>query len=112
MKTIISLLLSSVLALSAKAQVIEFVKYKSEAQVIVHFVENKYEAKACVWEGPRWESKEHMGVWSYDSKDPYRIRVYITKYKHEADMVICVVENKWEIKVDENYKMLFYEEVD
>ena len=112
MKRVINLLLVSLIATSAKGQVIEFVKYKAQADVVVHFVDCKQEADVCVWEGPKYAAQQVRGIWFYDDMDPYRVKVYIAKYKHEAEILIYVVDDKWEIETNENYKQLFYEIVD
>ena len=112
MKRIINLVLAGLLATSAKGQVIEQVKYKSEAQVIVRFVYNKYQADAIVCKGYKYEAKQKAGIWHYSSNDPYRVRIYVTEYAHEADINIFVALNKWEIKTSDDYNGLFYEERD
>lgn len=107
MKQVISLVLSSVLALSAKAQVLEQVEYKHQADVIVRFVYYKYQADAVVYEGKRYEARQQQGVWYYDDKDPYRLKIYVTEYQHEADINIFVALKKWEVEVDGYYNDLF-----
>lgn len=112
MKTIIKSLLAVLLTTSAKAQVIEFTPYKSEANVIVQFVRYEYQADVNVFEGSRWDSQQHAGVWSYSETDPYRIRVYVTKYAHEADIKVWLTDDRWKVKVGDDYIGLFYEERD
>lgn len=107
MNKFISILVLSVLAIGAKAQVIEQVKYKHQADVIVHFVYYKYQADAVVYEGKRYEARQQQGIWYYDDKDPYRLKIYVTEYQHEADINIFVALKKWEVKVDGYYNNLF-----
>jgi hypothetical protein len=107
MKKILSILALSVLAIGAKAQVLEQVKYKHQADVIVCFVYYKYQADAVVYEGKRYEARQQQGIWYYDDKDPYRLKIYVTEYQHEADINIFVALKKWEVEVDGFYNDLF-----
>lgn len=107
MKKILSILALSVLAIGAKAQVLEQVKYKHQADVIVRFVYYKYQADAVVYEGKKYEARQQQGVWYYDNKDPYRLKIYVTEYAHEADINIFVALKKWEVEVDGYYNDLF-----
>jgi len=108
MKKILSILALSVLAIGAKAQVLEQVKYKHQADVIVRFVYNKYQADAVVYEGYKYEARKQAGVWHYSNNDPYRVKIYVTEYAHEADINVFVALNKWEVKTDGYYNELFY----
>ena len=107
MKKILSILALSVLAIGAKAQVLEQVKYKHQADVIVRFVYYKYQADAVVYEGKRYEARQQQGIWYYDNKDPYRLKIYVTEYAHEADINVFVALKKWEVEVDGYYNDLF-----
>ena len=107
MKKILSILALSVLAIGAKAQVLEHVKYKHQADVTVRFVYYKYQADAVVYEGKRYEARQQQGIWYYDDKDPYRLKIYVTEYQHEADINIFVALKKWEVEVDGFYNNLF-----
>ena len=108
MKKILSILVLGLLAIGAKAQIIEQVKYKHQAQVIVRFVDYKYQADVIVYEGPKYEARKQMGVWYYSSNDPYRTRIYVTKYAHEANINVFVSQNRWEVKVDDTYRNFFF----
>ena len=107
MKKLLTILALSVLAIGAKAQVLEQVEYKHQADVIVRFVYHKYQADAVVYEGKRYEARQQQGVWYYDDKDPYRLKIYVTEYAHEADINIFVALKKWEVEVDGYYNDLF-----
>ena len=107
MKKILSILTLSVLAIGAKAQVLEQVKYKHQADVIVRFVYYKYQADAVIYEGKKYEARQQQGIWQYDDKDPYRLKIYVTEYQHEADINIFVALKKWEVEVDGFYNDLF-----
>lgn len=107
MKKLLTILVLSVLAIGAKAQVLEQVKYKHQADVIVRFVYYKYQADAVVYEGKKYEARQQQGVWYYDDKDPYRLKIYVTEYAHEADINIFVALKKWEVEVDGYYNDLF-----
>lgn len=103
----IIVILLGLFSFNSQAQVLEQVKYKHQADVIVYFVYYKYQADAVVYEGKRYEARQQQGIWYYDDKDPYRLKIYVTEYQHEADINIFVALKKWEVEVDGFYNNLF-----
>lgn len=102
MSRFICILVLSVLSFSVKAQVVSYVKYKHEADFIVYEVDYKWQSDIC------YTTTQHLyeakgGVW-YVSDKKEGIKLYKTKYKHEADLLVFKVGYKHDIKgrLDEN----------
>ena len=90
------LILFLLLSFTSKAQVVSYVKYKHEADFIVYDVEYKWQSEITYFiTEHRYEAKG--GVW-YVSDKKEGIKLYVTKYKHEADLLIFEGMYKHEIK--------------
>ena len=90
------LILFLLLSFTSKAQIVSYVKYKHEADLIVYEVDYKWQADICYTIcANRYETKN--GVW-YISDRKEGIRLYRAKYRHEADILVFRVKYKHEIK--------------
>lgn len=90
------LILLLLFPLIGEAQVVSYVKYKHEANYIVYEVDYKWQADiAYVRTENRYEAKN--GIW-YISDKKEGIKLYKTKYKHEADLLVFRVGYRHDIK--------------
>jgi hypothetical protein len=90
------LILFLLLSFSSKAQVVSYVKYKHEADLVVYEVDYKWQADLTYVETMnRFEAKQ--GIW-YVSDRKEGVKLYKAKYKHEADLLIFRVGYRHDIK--------------
>lgn len=90
------LILFLLLSFTSKAQIVSYVKYKHEADLVVYEVDYKWQADICYTLSEyRYEAK--VGVW-YISDRKEGIKLYKAKYKHEADILVFKVRYKQDIK--------------
>lgn len=84
------------LAVTSKAQVVSYVDKKHEADLIVFDVDYRFQSDIVYFVTEhRYEAKG--GVW-YVSDKKEGIKLYVTKYKHEADLLIFEGMYEHEIK--------------
>ena len=89
-------ILLGLFSFNLQAQIVSYVKYKHEADLIVYEVDYKWQADITyVLVNKRYEAKD--GVW-YISDRKEGIRLYRAKYRHEADVLVFRVKYRHEIK--------------
>jgi hypothetical protein len=90
------LILFLLLSLSSKAQVVSYVKYKHEADLVVYEVDYKWQADIC-YVITEHKYKAGGGVW-WISEEKRGIKLYKAKYRHEADILVFKVRYEHDIK--------------
>jgi hypothetical protein len=95
-------------SLISKAQTINYVEEKYQADVNVYLVNWKYQADAVVYITPYRSYSREEGVW-WVSKGHYQkgVKVRIVKYKHQADVLVYLTEWRYQVRVNECYKRYF-----
>ena len=92
----IIVILLGLFSFNSQAQIVSYVKYKHEADLIVYEVDYKWQADICYTIcANRYEAKD--GIWCISDRKE-GIRLYRAKYRHEADILVFRVKYKHEIK--------------
>ena len=104
------ILLGALFTLNVKGQVINFVKYPHQADIVVKFVKYRWESDIVIKKvNNRWDANK-PGLWywddtMYNTQYPVynKLNVLITEYSYIADYRVYVTTNRWEIKVNDDY---------
>jgi hypothetical protein len=93
--------------LVVNAQIIKYVDNEYQSQVNIYFVDWKYQADAIIYITPyKSYAKKEKGVW-YLSKDYKGIKVWVTKKRYKADILIYLSDWKHEVKYNNKYLNYF-----
>ena len=76
----------------------KFVEYRYQADVVVMKVDNKYQASKPGHWYFKYSSFSNSGYYSNST-----LKVRIVRYHYEADFHVYVTENRWEIKLTDEY---------
>ena len=109
MNKFISILVLSVLAIGAKAQVVNWVENDYNADLKIYFTNYKYEADVIAFKTPyKYEAQMKPGYWWWDENlsNSYvyqKMNIKSIKYKYQADFIVYITTFKHEIKLSKEY---------